>query len=203
MHPHPPQRHRDYTEPRRWQPLSDTEWDELLPLVLVQNRPGRPLRDARKRMDAIFWIAASGSAWHTLPIAFGKADTIRRHFRRLAQAGFWERLLRALARPDAPAAIRALEHWICCACRRATRLRGLRIIALARRLGFLSALKAPSWLLPNPDLSELVFPSSAQPMLRAREHGLRALPKGFLRSCQKLLAVAAGKRRIRRCLQPF
>src|SRR5215213_3463241 len=76
MHPHLPQRRRDYTEPRRWQPLSNAEWDELLPFVLVQNRPGRPLRDARKRMDAIFWIAASGAAWHTLPPRFGKADTV-------------------------------------------------------------------------------------------------------------------------------
>ena len=99
--------------------------------------------------------------------------------------------------------MRALEHWICGACRRATRLRGLRIIALARRLGFLSALKAPSWVLPNPDLAELVSSKLRSPMLRAREHGLRALPKGFLRGYQNLLATAAGKRRIRRCLQPL
>ena len=154
-------------------------------------------------MDAIFWIAASGSAWHTLPLAVGKADAICRHFRRLAQAGLWERLLRALARPDAPPAIRALEHWICCACRRATRLRGLRIIALARRLGFLSALKAPSWVLPNPDLAELVFPSSAHPCSAPASTACAPCRKGFLRCYQKLLAIAAGKRRIRRCLQPF
>ena len=40
-------------------------------------------------------------------------------------------------------------------------------------------------------------------MLRARQQGLRVLPKGFLRCYRKLLAIAAGKRRIRRCLQPF
>ena len=68
-----PLRRRDYTEPRRWQPLADVEWDELLPF-LVQNRP---LRHARARMDSIFWIAASGSAWHALPPAFGKTDTFR------------------------------------------------------------------------------------------------------------------------------
>ena len=58
MHTHPPRR-RDYSETRRWQPLSDAEWDALLPFVLVQNGPGRPLREARTRMDAVFWIAAS------------------------------------------------------------------------------------------------------------------------------------------------
>jgi transposase len=72
-----PLRRRDYTEPRRWQPLADAEWGELLPFVLVQNRPGRPLRHARARMDSICWIAASGSAWHALPPAFGKTDTFR------------------------------------------------------------------------------------------------------------------------------
>ncbi len=78
---------RHYTEPRRWQPLTDAEWDALLPFVLVREGPGRPLRDARARMDAVFWVAASGSAWATLPPRFGRADTVSRHFRRLSHAG--------------------------------------------------------------------------------------------------------------------
>ena len=201
MHPHPPCRRRDYSEPRPWQPLSDAEWDELPPFVLVQNGPGRPLRDARARMDAIFWTAASGQPWHTLPSGFGRADTVHRHFRRLAHAGLWERLLRALARPDAPAALRALEHWVCCACRRATRIRVLRIIALARRLGFLSALKGPSWLLPDPDLSETVFRGVRRLLAR-----LRAAPGSVHRSefitARRLLRMAQGRARIPRCLQP-
>ncbi len=153
-------------------------------------------------MDAVFWIAASGSAWRTVPPRFGKADTVARHFRRLAHAGLWERLLRALALPDAPPALLALEHWICCACRRATRLRGLRIIALARRLGFLSAPRAPSWLLPDPDLSELVFRRLNPVLERLREGSLRVAPPGFPRTCRYLLGAAAGRRRIPRCLQP-
>jgi transposase len=202
MHRHPPRR-RDYTEPRRWQPLSDAEWDELLPFVLVQDRPGRPLKDARRRMDAVFWVAASGSPWRTLPARFGKPDTISRHFRRLAHMGLWERLLRALARPDAPAPLRALEYWVCSACRRATRVRGLRVIVLARRLCFLSTLKGPSWLLPDPDLSELVFRRLNPVLERAYRHGLRTVPEGFLATCRYLLGAAAGKRRIPRCLRPF
>jgi hypothetical protein len=39
-------------------------------------------------------------------------------------------------------------------------------------------------------------------MLRAREHGLRVLPDGFLRSYDRLLAIAAGRRSIPRCLAP-
>ena len=45
---------RHYTPVHRLQPLTDAEWDALLPFVLVRDRPGRPLRDARARMDAIF-----------------------------------------------------------------------------------------------------------------------------------------------------
>ena len=50
--------------------------------------------------------------------------------------------------------MREIAPLICRACRRAIRLRGLRFIALARRLGFLSALNGPPTKLPNPDLSE-------------------------------------------------
>lgn len=51
-------------------------------------------------------------------------------------------------------------------------------MALARRLGFLSALRGPSWLLPNPDLSEYVFRRVDEELSR----GFRAVPKGFLRA---------------------
>ena len=191
-----------YTPVRRWQPLTDAEWDSLLPHVLVQDRPGRPLKDARRRMDAIFWIAAAGCPWRELPPGFGKPDTVSRHFRRLCHLGLWERLLRALSRPEAPPALRAIEHWIVRACRRATRLRGLRVIALARRLGFLSALKAPPWLLPDPDLSERVHRLMVQRVERALREGLRTLPKGFFGLCAKLVGFCAGRSRIPRHLEP-
>ena len=194
--------HRRYTPVRRWQPLSDAEWDALLPFVLVQDRPGRPLKDARRRMDAIFWTAAAGSAWHALPPRFGKADTVSRHFRRLARAGLWERLLRALARPDAPGALLAVEHWIVRACRRAARVCGLRIVVLARRLGLLSALKAPPWLLPDPDLSEWVRRRALSALDRIALGGHRDLRMGFFDLCAKLFRTAAGRRRIPRCLEP-
>ena len=156
-------------------------------------------------MDAVFWIAASGSPWRTVPPHFGKPDTVLRHFRRLSHLGLWERLLRALARLDAPPSLLALEHPIVRACRRATRLRGLRIIALARRLLFRSALRAPGWYLPDPDLSEWVHRRLHPVMERIRGGGLRAaeLPHpDFFGACAKLLAAAGGCKRIPRCLEP-
>ena len=113
-------------------------------------------------------------------------------------------MLQALADEHRPgiAILRRLESWICRSYRRAWRLLGVQGMGLARRLGFLSALRAPSWLLPDPDLSELVFSKLRAAMRRAREHGLRVLPKGFLRCYQRLLRIAAGRHRIRRCLAP-
>ena len=199
MHPHP---RRHYTPPRRWQPLTDAEWDALLPFVLVRDRPGRPLKGARRRMDAIFWIAAADCPWRELPARFGKPDTASRHFRRLAGAGLWERLLRALARPDAPPALLALEHWVCAACRRATRLRGMRIITLARRLGFLSALKGPPWMLPDADLSERVHRWIVSVLRIIPERGLRAVPRGFFPAARRWLTLGGGRARVPRSLQP-
>ena len=201
MHPPPPRRPR-WTPARRWQPLADAEWDALLPFVLVRDRPGRPLRGARARMDAIFWTAAAACPWRGVPPRFGKPDTVSRHFRRLCHAGLRERLLRALARPDCPPALRALEHWVASACRRAARLRGVGLLVLARRLGLLSALRAPSHLLPKPDLSGIVDRWLRRAAAHAREHGLDAAALDFLRLCHRLGRFAAGRKRLGRRFLP-
>ena len=50
-----PSSHR-YTPRRPWAPMTDLEWHALLPFVLRRSGPGRPLRELRARMDAIFWV---------------------------------------------------------------------------------------------------------------------------------------------------
>ena len=80
-------------------------------------------------------------------------------------------------------------------------------MVLARRLCFLSALRAPSVFLPDTDLSEYVK-SRLRPVQRClRERGVRAatatMPHpGFLRACNKLLWTAGGGRRISRHMAP-
>jgi transposase len=200
-------RHRRYSPERAWEPLSDTEWAVLSPFVFrTADVAGRPVRDPRGRLDAIFWLAAHtlpGRApppWAALPERFGKPDTASRQFRRWAKQGLWTKLLQALAEAHYPgiAVLRRLESWICRAFRRAWRLLGVQGMALARRLGFLSALRGPSWLLPNPDLSEYVFRRVDEELSR----GLRAVPPGFLRAACRLLTAAGGRRSIPRCLAP-
>jgi transposase len=192
------------TPPRRWQPLSDAEWAALAPFLPAATGPGRPLPEGglRTRLDGIFWVAAAGCPWDGLPPRHGSADTVSRHFRRLTHTGLWETLLYALAHPACPAPLRALEHWVCRAARRATRLRGLRLIVLARRVGLLSALRAPPRLLPDPDLSETVQ-RAVESIFKKIEAGSNtpALRQG-LRLCGRLLRLAGGRRRIPRCLEP-
>jgi transposase len=101
---------RRYSPERNREPLSESEWAVLSPFLfraaeagmqtrreaalaaaqhpeaalLPARRPaGRPVRDPRARLDAIFWLAANtrpGRApppWAALPPAFGKPDPFR------------------------------------------------------------------------------------------------------------------------------
>ena len=78
-------------------------------------------------------------------------------------------------------------------------------MALARRIGFLSALRAPTMFLPDADLSESVQ-KRLHPVLQALgDRGIRAaralMPcPDFLRVCGKLLKTAGGRARIPRHL---
>lgn len=177
-------------------PLSDTEWKSLLPHVLraTGGHRGRPCND-RAHFDAIFRLAATDGPWKDLPEEYGKHETISRYFRRLTHQGFWEHLLLALAAAPEDHPLRNILGLICRAARRAVRLRGLRIIVLARRLRLLRALPAPPWFLPNPDLSEYVR-SRPIPKKIPESRRARAALDEYLGALRKLLVTAAGRRRI-------
>ena len=180
-------------------PLSDAEWAALLPHVRRVTRSGRPC-DHRARFDAIFRVAATDGPWRDLPENYGKPDTISRYFRRVTHQGLWEHLLLALAAAPEGHAIKNLLGPICRAARRAIRLRGLRIILLARRLNLKRALPGPPWMCPDPDLSEKIFalplPQQIPPTRR-----LRMAAIDYLRTIRKLLTVVAGRRYIPRALK--
>ena len=104
--------------------------------------------------------------------------------------------------------LRRLESWICRTYRRAWRLLGVPGVALARRLGFLSALRAPSVFLPDPDLSELVKSKLRRLRERLREEGAAAMRAmmpcpDFFEVANKLLWTASGGRRISRYMAPW
>ncbi|MCI0754556.1 transposase [Teichococcus vastitatis] len=186
--------------PRPWAPLSDAEWHALLPYLLPRSPQGRPIRELRARMDAIFHTACSHAPWADLPDRFGKPDTVSRYFRRLTHAGLWQRLLLALAEAAPAHPLRAIEHWICRAARRAHRILGLPLILLVRRIGLRSALPAPPWLLPDPLLSETLaaLPVPAAP---PRGRGGKAWHRALLGSMKRLLRDAGGRARIPRSVR--
>lgn len=187
-----------HRESRPWAQLSDAEWDALRPYV---DNPGagRPIPNLRDRMDAIFQaVTARGLPWSSFRSPFGRTDTIHRHFRRLAHAGVWTALLKQAARQRAPRPLRDLRDWICAAYRRAVRILGLAGILLARRLGLHRALPGPSWLLPDPDLSETM--KQVQFVLLKRLDRPDILP--IIRSVKAILSRIGRRGRISRYLEP-
>ena len=129
-----------HTPPRRWAPLSDAEWAVIEPELKRVTYRGRPLRDARGRINAMLQIAVTGLPWRAVPRLAGSPDTISRHFRRLAQAGLWTRLVGMARAPDAPKALKRLDYWLCRAARRAMRVLGLAAAQAMERLGALTAM---------------------------------------------------------------
>lgn len=176
--------------------MTDEEWEALLPFLPDPGR-GRPC-DLRAHFDAFFRVAATEGAWRELPEEFGRPDTVSRHFRRLTHTGLWEDLLMLLsAVPDGHVLRGRLEGYICRAARRAIRLRGLRIIWLARRLKLLRALPGPPWMCPDPILSETIKTLPIEQKLR----GPREAARGYIRYLRHLHTLARGQRYIPRAVR--
>jgi hypothetical protein len=103
--------------------------------------------------------------------------------------------------------LRRLESWICRSYRRAWRILGVQGVVLARRLGFLSALRAPPALLPDPHLSESIKSKLRRLRDCLRERGEAAMRAmlpcpDFFQAAHNLLRNATGGRRINRDMAP-
>ena len=182
---------------RPWSPLSDAEWEALAPHLPLTGA-GRPLENPRARLNAIFQAVTTTLPWRHVRSAAARTDTLHRQYRRWAHAGVWSRLLRLVARRRAPRALKSVADWVAAAHRRSYRLLGIPVLTLARRLGMRRALPGPSWMLPDPDLSELVL-RAIHTLLRG-PLTRRQIP--LLRTCRALLRTAGGRRRIPACLAP-
>jgi len=142
--------------------MNDAEWEQVMHFMfMVHPGPGRPSGGARRCLDACCHAACMPKPWRELPPVHGKPDSVSRLFRRWAHAGLWSSMLKFVARERS--GMEAVQYFICRAFRRAWRIQGWPGIILARRLGLHSALRAPAFQLPDPDLSErvhreLIFP---------------------------------------------
>ena len=59
--------------------MEEAEWAFFEPfLIAIRGRGGRPASDHRLVLDAIFWIARTGSPWRDLPEEFEPSRVFRR-----------------------------------------------------------------------------------------------------------------------------
>jgi putative transposase len=82
--------------------LKDAQWARIEQLVPgKEGDKGRHGTDNRLFVDAVLWIARTGSPWRDLPPEFGNWNSQFQRFRRWAKKGVWESLFKVLAEyPD-------------------------------------------------------------------------------------------------------
>ncbi len=82
--------------------LTDAQWAKMEPHCLGKPRdPGRSGGNNRLFLEAVLWIARTGSPWRDLPAAFGNWSTAYRRFRDWREADVFKRLFEACSdEPD-------------------------------------------------------------------------------------------------------
>ena len=78
--------------------LSDSQWARVALLLPGKDGdPGRSARDNREFLEAVLWIARTGSPWRDLPDEFGLWNSVFQRFRRWALKGVFERVFKVLS----------------------------------------------------------------------------------------------------------
>lgn len=82
--------------------LNDQLWDIVAPILPgKEGDPGCHGRDNRLFLEAVFWIARTGSPWRNLPAEFGKWYTTYTRYHRWEKKGVWPRVIDALRQQGA------------------------------------------------------------------------------------------------------
>ena len=82
--------------------LTDAQWAKMEPHCLGKaSDPGRTGSDGRLFLEAVLWIARTGSPWRDLPSHFGKWNTAFKRFRDWVKADVFKRIFDAVSdEPD-------------------------------------------------------------------------------------------------------
>jgi hypothetical protein len=82
--------------------LTDEHWEQLRPLLPPQKPvTGRPATDHRLIVEAMLWVARTGSSWRELPARFGPWSTVASRYQRWLKEGVWTRILHVLLPSEA------------------------------------------------------------------------------------------------------
>src|SRR5258708_14105937 len=78
--------------------LSDAQWEKMEPLCLgKRGGPGRSGKNNRLFVEAVLWIAPTGSPWRDFPRSFGHWNSTFTRFRDLVKADVVKRLFDAVS----------------------------------------------------------------------------------------------------------
>jgi len=78
--------------------ITDYQWEKMEPHCLGRKQdPGRTGGDLRLFLEAVFWIARTGSPWRDLPPSFGNRNSVYRRFRDWARSGVFDRIFNAVS----------------------------------------------------------------------------------------------------------
>lgn len=78
--------------------LTDARWKKIEQLLPGKaSDPGCTAKDNRLFVEAVLWIARTGSPWRDLPAALGNWHTTYVRFARWRDSGVWDRVAQALA----------------------------------------------------------------------------------------------------------
>src|SRR5262249_51785621 len=74
--------------------LTDEAWAEIAPiLATIKSRAGSPpVLSDRMFIEAMLYLARTGTPWRDLPEAFGHWDAVSNRFRRWERRGLWRQL---------------------------------------------------------------------------------------------------------------
>jgi len=82
---------------RRW--LRDDQWLRLEPMLPGKAvDPGRTGENNRLFIEAVLWVARTGSPWRDLPAEFGLWNSVYVRFARWSNKGVWQKVFAELAK---------------------------------------------------------------------------------------------------------
>jgi putative transposase len=84
--------------------LTDAAWAEIAPiLTAMKSRAGSPpVLSDRMFIEAVLYLARTGTPWRDLPEAFGHWDAVYNRFRRWERRGLWRPLWERLQTDACP-----------------------------------------------------------------------------------------------------